>query len=196
MLVQSIKRNWPVLFFLLVIGYIVLDSWSRLHHAHHRTAATPTPHVHKSIYKGVKHGPHDGVDSGSSGSGGSSDSGSSTASDAVGSRKHKVDPDEEFRIHGMHGRDMWGFNGTERIRTRDLEGDDCRLVIFTCPKAFRGNVLDNQYNAIRSWLEMTPPPAAVVVLGNEAGVRDVARKLGLFHIPDVRRNQYGTPLLR
>jgi hypothetical protein len=50
-----------------------------------------------------------------------------------------------------------------------------------------------QRNAIKSWTLL--PDAEVVLLGAEAGLAEAARALGVDHIPDVKRNTNGTPLI-
>jgi hypothetical protein len=68
------------------------------------------------------------------------------------------------------------------------------LTIFTIPKPFKGHIRDIQRNAIRSWLGMEPRPE-IILCGDDPGVADTARELGVRHLPTVVRNSYGTPLL-
>jgi hypothetical protein len=68
------------------------------------------------------------------------------------------------------------------------------LTIFALPKPFRGHIATIQRNAISQWARMSPKPE-ILLFGNEEGTAEVARELGLRHIPNVKRNQYGTPLL-
>ena len=68
------------------------------------------------------------------------------------------------------------------------------LTIFSCPKPFRGHVDVTQRNAIRSWLLLDPRPD-VILLGDDEGVAEAARDLGVRHIPEVARNEFGTPLM-
>ncbi len=68
------------------------------------------------------------------------------------------------------------------------------LTIFSCPKPFRGHVGLIQRNAIRSWTLLTPRPE-VILLGDDEGTAEVCAELGIRHIPEVQRNEYGTPLL-
>jgi hypothetical protein len=51
-----------------------------------------------------------------------------------------------------------------------------------------------QRNAIASWTALLPRPE-VLLFGDEEGVADAARDLGVRHFPDVSRNEFGTPLL-
>ena len=41
---------------------------------------------------------------------------------------------------------------------------------------------------------LTPRPE-IILYGDEEGTAELAPELGLHHIPDVSRNEYGTPLL-
>lgn len=68
------------------------------------------------------------------------------------------------------------------------------LTIFSLPKAFTGHIGTIQRNAIVSWTLLRPRPE-IILLGNEAGTAELARVLGLQHIPDVACNEHGTPLL-
>ena len=68
------------------------------------------------------------------------------------------------------------------------------LTIFTIPKAFVGHIGVIQRNAIQSWTLLEPCPE-IILLGNEDGTAQVARELGLRHIPEITSNQHGTPLL-
>jgi hypothetical protein len=68
------------------------------------------------------------------------------------------------------------------------------LTFFTIPKPFRApHICTIQRNAIGSWTRL--PGARVFLCGNDDGVAQVARELGVVHIPDVETNEFGTPLL-
>ncbi|MEX2288094.1 MAG: hypothetical protein WD648_13450 [Planctomycetaceae bacterium] len=69
-----------------------------------------------------------------------------------------------------------------------------KLTVFTAPKPFEGHVGVIQRNAIRSW-QLLDRDCEVILFGNEAGTAEVARELSLRHVPDVARNEYGTPRL-
>ncbi|MDJ0649525.1 MAG: glycosyltransferase family 2 protein [Xenococcaceae cyanobacterium MO_188.B19] len=69
-----------------------------------------------------------------------------------------------------------------------------KVTIFSVPKPFVGHIGIIQYNAIASWSLLTPRPE-IILFGNETGTAAVAKKFNLIHIPEVRKNQYGTPLL-
>lgn len=68
------------------------------------------------------------------------------------------------------------------------------LTIFALPKPFRGHIAAIQRNAISQWARMVPKPE-ILLFGNEEGTAEIARELGLRHVPEVKRNEYGTPLL-
>jgi len=68
------------------------------------------------------------------------------------------------------------------------------ITFFTCPKALTGHVHVIQRNAIRSWFRVHPN-AEVLLCGDEHGVGDFAREVGATHIPDIERNEFGTPLV-
>ncbi len=50
-----------------------------------------------------------------------------------------------------------------------------------------------QRNAIRSWTLL--PDVEVVLLGEEIGLAEAAKELGVKHLPNVARNESGTPLI-
>lgn len=68
------------------------------------------------------------------------------------------------------------------------------LTLFTVPKPFRGDVGDIQRNAIESWRALHPE-IQVVLVGDEEGVAQTARDLGVEHVGDLARNERGTPRL-
>ncbi len=67
------------------------------------------------------------------------------------------------------------------------------ISIFSIPKPFHGHVATIQDNAIRSWKRI--PGAQVMLLGDDAGVTHAANGHGVLHIPTVKKNEFGTPLL-
>ena len=68
------------------------------------------------------------------------------------------------------------------------------ISIFTVPKPFRGHIGRIQRNAIASWTHLEPTPE-IILFGDEEGTESVAREFGARHIPQLDRNEYGTPLL-
>ncbi len=74
------------------------------------------------------------------------------------------------------------------------ESDPPMLTIFALPKPFRGHIATIQRNAIGSWVRLHPS-CQVLLFGDEEGTAEVAKEFGLRHIPEVARNDRGTPLL-
>lgn len=68
------------------------------------------------------------------------------------------------------------------------------ITLFTCPKPFLGPAALIQRNAVGSWIRLGPE-VEVLLIGDEAGVAEAARELGAGHLPDVDRNEHGTPRL-
>ena len=68
------------------------------------------------------------------------------------------------------------------------------LTFFTTCKPFEGATGVAQHNAIRSWLALGQA-CEVILVGDDAGTAEAAAELGVLHIADVGRNEYGTPLL-
>jgi hypothetical protein len=70
-----------------------------------------------------------------------------------------------------------------------------RLTIFSAPKPFTNpHIATIQRNAIRSWQAMGEG-VVVVLVGNEEGMAQAAAELGVQHLPQVRCNTQGTPLV-
>lgn len=67
------------------------------------------------------------------------------------------------------------------------------VELFTAPKPFVGDDGKNQLRALESWLALTPPPA-VTLLGDGAGIGDVAAAYDLRWLPDVDANVLRVPL--
>lgn len=69
------------------------------------------------------------------------------------------------------------------------------ITIFSAPKKFTNphiNII--QRNAIRSWRELGSE-VEVILIGEEDGLAEVAESTGIVHLPDVARNEWGTPLI-
>ncbi len=88
------------------------------------------------------------------------------------------------------------------------------LTIFTAPKPFTNpHIAMIQRNAIRSWMQLGATGSAigtgsatagdpklgaqveVALIGKEEGIAEVAAELGVTHLPEVRCNSLGTPLI-
>jgi hypothetical protein len=68
------------------------------------------------------------------------------------------------------------------------------LTLFTAPKPFTDPHINTiQRNAIRSWTLL--PETKILLLGEEDGLAEAARDLRVPHLPNVARNENGTPLL-
>ncbi len=69
------------------------------------------------------------------------------------------------------------------------------LTLFTTPKPFKDpHIITIQRNALRSW-QALGDEVEVLVIGNDEGVAENTRELGVRHIPEVRCNTHGTPLI-
>lgn len=69
-----------------------------------------------------------------------------------------------------------------------------RLTIFTAPKPFTNpHIATIQRNAICSWQALAG--VQVLLIGEEAGLAEFAAERGILHLPQVRRNAQGTPLV-
>ncbi len=69
------------------------------------------------------------------------------------------------------------------------------LTLFTAPKPFSNpHIATIQRNAIRSWQQMGRG-VEVLLLGDEAGMAETAKELGVRHLPEIKRNASGTPLI-
>ena len=69
-----------------------------------------------------------------------------------------------------------------------------QITLFSAPKPFTDpHIATIQRNAIRSWTLL--PDVDVILLGEETGLAEAARELGVRHIPHVERNANGTPLI-
>lgn len=68
------------------------------------------------------------------------------------------------------------------------------ITFFSAPKPFTDlHIAIIQRNAIRSWTLL--PDIEVILLGEETGLAEAARELGVKHISNVERNENGTPLI-
>jgi hypothetical protein len=68
------------------------------------------------------------------------------------------------------------------------------ITLFSAPKPFTDpHIAMIQRNAIRSWTLL--PDVEVILLGEEEGLAQAAKELGVKHLPNVKRNDSGTPLI-
>jgi len=68
------------------------------------------------------------------------------------------------------------------------------LTIFSVPKPFKGPIEVIQRNAIKSWT-LLEPKCQVILVGDDERTDKAAEELGVRHIPGVKCNEFGTPLL-
>jgi hypothetical protein len=68
------------------------------------------------------------------------------------------------------------------------------ITLFSAPKPFTDpHIAMIQRNAICSWTLL--PDVEVILLGEEEGLAEAAKDIGVKHIPHVTRNTNGTPLI-
>src|SRR2546430_17654721 len=79
-------------------------------------------------------------------------------------------------------------------RPEPAPGSVPALTIFSTMKPFLGQAGMLQRNAILSWTLLRPRPE-VILFGDEDGVADICRELGLRHIPCRAPSEFGTPLV-
>jgi hypothetical protein len=68
------------------------------------------------------------------------------------------------------------------------------ITIFTTLKPLRGKFRIIQQNAVISWTKLKPR-VNIILIGDEFGVADLARKIGAKHVSEVRKNVSGLPYL-
>ena len=69
-----------------------------------------------------------------------------------------------------------------------------RITLFSAPKPFTDlHIATIQRNAIKSWTLL--PDVEIILLGEETGLAEAARELGVKHIPNVKCNDNRTPLI-
>ncbi len=70
------------------------------------------------------------------------------------------------------------------------------FTLFSIPKAFRGGHIEViQRNALQSWIRLHPD-IEIFLCADDAGVKEVAEEVGVGYVPDVARNEFGTPMVR
>ena len=68
------------------------------------------------------------------------------------------------------------------------------ITLFSATKPFTNpHIAMIQRNAIKSWTLL--PDVEVILLGEEIGLAEVAKELGVKYLPAVARNESGTPLI-
>jgi SAM-dependent methyltransferase len=69
------------------------------------------------------------------------------------------------------------------------------LTLFTIPKSMAGATAVAQSNAFRSWRALGDD-VEILLFGDEEGVGEAAEEVAARHVPDIGRNEWGTPLVR
>jgi hypothetical protein len=68
------------------------------------------------------------------------------------------------------------------------------ITLFSAPKPFTdSHIATIQRNAIKSWTLL--PDVAVLLIGHEQGVEEIAKELNVKYLPDVECSDTGTPLI-
>ncbi len=67
------------------------------------------------------------------------------------------------------------------------------ITLIAVPKSFIGHIGTIQTNAILSWTKLRPEPE-IILMGDDEGVKEFAEKFNLRYIPEIKKNEYGTPL--
>lgn len=57
-----------------------------------------------------------------------------------------------------------------------------------------GHINVIQRNAIQSWLSLRPA-CEIILFGDDDGVKETAEEFNVLHVPDIEKNEFGTPLL-
>lgn len=68
------------------------------------------------------------------------------------------------------------------------------ITIFAVPRAFEEQIAIIQRNAILSWIK-TLLEAEIILFGDDRGVAEIAKELNIRHWPDIKKNEFGTPLV-
>lgn len=69
------------------------------------------------------------------------------------------------------------------------------FTLFTIPKAFTDEHISKiQINAIKSWKKLNAD-IEIILLGNEEGIKEIAEKYNLVHVPDIEYSKFGTPFI-
>ena len=74
------------------------------------------------------------------------------------------------------------------------KSDQIDLTLFTTAKPFAGHSAIIQRNALGSWSRLQPRPE-ILLIGDEEGYEEAAVGVGAVRVPDLERNEFGTPLV-
>jgi hypothetical protein len=78
--------------------------------------------------------------------------------------------------------------------SQPAQSEPASVTIFATPKRFEGHIGVIQRNAIGSWIRLNPRPE-VILFGTDAGTAEIATEFGIRHVPHVKCNEWGTPLV-
>lgn len=68
------------------------------------------------------------------------------------------------------------------------------ITLFSAPKSLTNpHIAMIQHNAIKSWTLL--PDVEIILMGDETGLAEAGRELSVKHIPNVKCNESGTPLI-
>lgn len=69
------------------------------------------------------------------------------------------------------------------------------ITIITTPKPFKDpHITIIQRNAILSW-KKSIPGCQIILFGDEQGIEEFAKEIGVICVKDVKKNEFGTPLV-
>jgi len=68
------------------------------------------------------------------------------------------------------------------------------ITFFSIPKGFTGPMDTIQRRAVRTW-QLAVPGCEIFLCGDDPGVAEAARDLGVQHIPMLEKNHHGTPFM-
>jgi hypothetical protein len=68
------------------------------------------------------------------------------------------------------------------------------MTLFTIPRAFRDPFRIPQRNVLKSWT-LLRPKCEIILFGNEEGVAEAAAEFGTRHVPEIKLNEFGTPIV-
>jgi len=91
------------------------------------------------------------------------------------------------------GKPASSADSSSRVSDSQLQGSPL-ITIFALPKPFGRETDLIQRNAINSWARLRPN-VEVLLIGDEDGIADTAKELGVRHAGGIKFNEHGTPLV-
>jgi hypothetical protein len=110
--------------------------------------------------------------------------------DALKLKRNQVQKASNVNGEQMVGKDS-RVPTTVNLKTPKKNAD---LTLFAFLKDLSGPAAQAQEIAICSWMQLNPRPE-IILLGEADGLDKIADKFHLKHIPAIKVNQYGTPLV-